>query len=67
MTTLSSIRNAAIEDAGAGGLTVYATKEDLPTSGLTAGDQAYVSANSRLYVSNGSGWYNVALINATPT
>jgi len=67
MTTLSSIRNAAIEDAGAGGLTVYATKEDLPTSGLTAGDQAYVSANSRLYVSNGSGWYNVALINATPS
>ncbi|MDB4349944.1 LamG domain-containing protein [bacterium] len=67
MTTLSSIRNAAIEDAGAGGLTVYATKEDLPASGLTAGDQAYVSANSRLYVSNGSGWYNVALINATPS
>ena len=67
MTTLSSIRNAAIEDAGAGGLTVYATKEDLPTSGLTAGDQAYVSASSRLYVSNGSGWYNIALINATPS
>lgn len=67
MTTLSSIRNAAIEDAGAGGLTVYATKEDLPSSGLTAGDQAYVSANSRLYVSNGSGWYNIALINATPS
>jgi hypothetical protein len=67
MTTLSSIRNAAIEDAGAGGLTVYATKEDLPSSGLTAGDQAYVSASSRLYVSNGSGWYNVALINATPS
>ena len=67
MTTLSSIRNAAIEDAGAGGLTVYATKEDLPASGLTAGDQAYVSGNRRLYVSNGSGWYNVALVNATPT
>ena len=70
MTTLSSIRNAAIEDAGAGGsggLTVYATKEDLPTSGLTEGDQAYVSANRRFYISNGSGWYNVALINATPT
>lgn len=67
MTTLSSIRNAAIEDAGSGGLTVYATKEDLPATNLTEGDQAYVSNNRRLYVSNGSGWYNVALINATPS
>ena len=53
--------------ADGGGVTVYATKENLPTSGLTSGDQAYVSNTSRLYISNGSGWYNVALINATPT
>ena len=66
MTNLTDIRSSAISAAGAG-LTVYATKEDLPSSGLTAGDQAYVSASSRLYVSNGSGWYNVALINATPS
>ena len=26
-----------------------------------------MSGNRRLYVSNGSGWYNVALVNATPT
>jgi hypothetical protein len=52
---------------GSGGVTVYATKEDLPSSGLTSGDQAYVTANSRFYISNGSGWYNVALINATPS
>ena len=55
------------EAAGGGGVTVYATKEDLPSSGLTSGDQAYVTANSRFYISNGSGWYNVALINATPS
>jgi len=55
------------EAAGGGGVTVYATKEDLPSSGLTSGDQAYVTANSRFYISNGSGWYNVALVNATPT
>mgnify|MGYP003334772090 FL=1 len=66
MTNLTDIRSSAISAAGAG-LTVYATKEDLPSSGLTSGDQAYVTANSRLYVSNGSGWYNVALINATPS
>ena len=53
--------------ANAAGLTVYATKENLPTSGLTSGDQAYVTDTSRMYISNGSGWYNVALINATPS
>ena len=44
----------------------YATVNDLPISGLTAGDQAFVSSNNRLYISNGTGWYNVAVINATP-
>ena len=51
----------------AGGLTVYATPNLLPTSGLSAGDQAFVTSNNRIYISNGSGWYNVALINSTPT
>lgn len=50
-----------------GGLVVYDSIDVLPTSGLSAGDQALVSSNNRLYVSNGSGWYNVALVNATPT
>jgi hypothetical protein len=53
-------------DNVAGGLTVYATLDDLPTTGLTSGDQAYITATNRIYVSNGSGWYNVALINANP-
>ena len=52
--------------AVAGGLTVYATKENLPSTGLTSGDQAYVTNTSRFYISNGSGWYNVALVNANP-
>ena len=46
---------------------VYTGLDSLPTSGLTAGDQAYVESNNRLYISNGSGWYNVALINLSPT
>ena len=45
----------------------FATTANLPTSGNTAGDQAYVSGNNRLYMWNGSGWYNIALINTTPT
>jgi hypothetical protein len=48
------------------GLTVYATLDDLPTSGLTSGQQAFVTSTNRVYVSNGSGWYSVALFNATP-
>ena len=48
-------------------LSVYSSVDSLPASGLTAGQQAFVQGNSRLYMSNGSGWYNVALINLTPT
>ena len=66
MANLTDIRSSWSTGASEGGVTVYATKEDLPTSGLTSGDQAYVTGNSRFYISNGSGWYNVALVNATP-
>ena len=47
--------------------TVYATVDDLPTSGNITGAQAYVSGNNRLYIWNGTGWYNIALINTAPT
>ena len=63
--TAGDVKAASLDNA-ASGLTVYATLNDLPTTGLTSGDQAYVSATSRFYISNGSGWYNVALVNATP-
>ena len=47
------------------GTTVYATLANLPGS-ATTGDQAFVSSNNGLYIYNGSGWYKVALVNATP-
>lgn len=53
-------------DVGSGGATVYATADDLPGS-ATTGEQAFVSATNRLYLWNGSGWYNIALINTDPT
>ena len=62
---LDSAEVGAIASASA--LTVYDSIGALPTTSLTAGDQAYITSSSRLYLSNGSGWYNVALINATPT
>ena len=60
--------SAAVDDiAQDAAIQVYDSLGLLPITGLTAGDQAYVSSNTRLYVSNGSGWYNVALVNLTPT
>lgn len=35
--------------AGGAGVTVYATAEELPTSGNTLGDEAYVSSTNKLY------------------
>ena len=35
--------------------------------GSVIGEQAYVSGNNRLYIWNGTSWYNIALINTTPT
>ena len=43
------------------------TTNDLPTSGNTAGEQRFVTGNNRLYMWNGSGWYNIALVNTSPT
>ena len=47
--------------------TVYANASDLPLSGNDTGDQAYVTSTNRLYIWNGAGWYNIALVNVTPT
>lgn len=49
------------------GLQKFTTLDSLPSSNLTSGQQAWVESSGRLYISNGSGWYNVALINASPT
>jgi len=49
------------------GLQKFTTLDSLPSTGLTSGQQAWVESSGRLYISNGSGWYNVALINASPT
>jgi len=49
-----------------GGATIYASRANLPSSGNTAGDQAFTTDTNRLYIWNGSGWYNVALLNVAP-
>jgi hypothetical protein len=49
--------NGISADVTLGGATIYANRAALPVSGNTAGDQAYVTGNNRLYIWNGSGWY----------
>jgi hypothetical protein len=45
----------------------YDTISQLPLVGNTQGSLAFVSATNRLYIWNGSGWFNIALINTNPT
>jgi hypothetical protein len=68
VTAAGNIKAEGISsDVTLGGATVYATRAALPSSGNTVGDQAFVSGNNRLYIWNGSGWYNVALLNLAPS
>jgi hypothetical protein len=46
-------------------LSVY--QSELPLAGNVAGQMAYVTDTSRLYIYTGAGWFNVALINTNPT
>lgn len=56
----------AADASGGGGLTVYATTDDVPSSG-SSGDMAFVTATGRLLVYAGSQWVSVVMANATPT
>jgi len=53
-------------DLGGGGTTYYDTLDSLPVTELTAGNTAFVEENRRLYVSDGSGWYNASFVNRGP-
>ena len=64
---LDSADVLSIGGSSASGTAVYDTLDSLPTSNLSEGQQAFVNENQRLYISNGSGWYNLTLVNRTPT
>jgi len=53
--------------AGGGGTTTYTAIGDLPSSGSEAGELAFVDSSDKLYIWTGEGWYNIAVINRTPT
>ena len=48
------------------GIATYANISDLPLSGVSAGKQAFVTGSNRLYISNGTGWYSIGLVNTNP-
>ena len=48
-------------------VTIYDSASLLPLSDNTIGGKAFVSENNHLYIWNGSGWYNIALINTNPS
>lgn len=52
---------------GGGGATPVANAAGLSLTNLTAGDFSFDQENNRLYITNGSGWYSIALINQSPT
>lgn len=52
---------------GAGGAEVYANTTFFPTSGMTPGSFAFANNNNTLFMTNGSGWYKIALVNQNPS
>lgn len=61
------IQTGLAAGVGGAGVEVYDSPGLLSSVGNTNGDQAYVQSNNRLYIWDSTGWYNVALINKTPT
>jgi hypothetical protein len=53
--------------SGGASTTVYNIIAELPLSDNDIGDRAFVRENNRLYLWNGVGWFNIALINTSPT
>lgn len=49
------------------GVTVYATIDDLPLTGVTEGSMALVDSTDKLYIFSDTGWYSISIVNTTPT
>lgn len=54
-------------NSNSGATKVYADISAMTATSPTTGDQAFVTANSGLYIYNGGGWYKVATVNTSPT
>ena len=63
----STFQAAANSNNSAPSTASYTNASDLPLTGVSAGTTAFVSATNRLYLFTGTGWYNIALVNNSPT
>ena len=65
----TSVIEAALGVQGAGGTIVVANNAQLPTSGndLAAGKNCMEYSKLFSFISNGSGWYRITIVNQTPT
>ncbi len=71
MVTKARTLGSAVSAGGViqrdGAIKSYSTVNELPLSGNTIGDTAYISNFSRLYMWTGAGWFSIALINTNPS
>jgi hypothetical protein len=49
------------------GVTVYATIDDLPVTGIAEGSMALVDSTDKLYIFSDAGWYSISIVNTTPS
>lgn len=49
------------------GVTVYATIDDLPLTGIAEGSMALVDSTDKLYIFSDAGWYSISIVNTTPS
>ena len=57
----AGLDSSEVSALSGGGVEVFDTIDSLPSIGIGAGDKALVNSVNRLYVSDGSGWYNLDL------
>ena len=64
----TSIIEPGLGVQGGGVITTYANSSVLPFSPISpAGTLAYATATGTLYMSNGSGWYKISMVNTSPS
>tara|TARA_B100001093_G_scaffold391896_1_gene378368 strand:+ start:5430 stop:7667 length:2238 start_codon:yes stop_codon:yes gene_type:complete len=59
--------NVSLQSMASGSVSVYATESALPSSGVQAGDHAFVTATNDLYIRTATQWRNIDAVNLTPT
>jgi len=64
LTNASGVDSAYVTANTTPALVFFNTLDSLPVTSLTAGQQAYVDSNNRMYISDGSGWYHTSEFNS---